>query len=623
MIGQQPPGNAKVDAGSTVTLTVSQGPGNATVPSVVGLSESAAKRTLTKAQLKFRTQQESSQSIAAGDATRTDPGDGRSVPVGHPGDAVHLDRQAAGDGPGRRRPVGRRRPRGAAQRRLHGDDDDDRDDIDARRPARWSARARRGDTSVPPGSTVNLVVAKAPTTAKVPDVTGDTARGATDELQAAGFKVTEQTKDVTKQNKDGIVISQDPGAGSTLNKGSTVTIVVGRFTSRRRPHRRPRPRPPPRRRRRTRRRRRPPRRRRPRREPRCASRCSAAAAPPSTTSRSPRPRRCARGCATAGHEVVGCRDRRATGCGARDGDELSLRARPRPARRRRRVPGAARAVRRGRHRPGPARVPRRALRRRRRAGLGAVHGQGPVQGPDGARGRPAGRLPRRSPRSTGAPSRERRSLALAALGLPVFVKPARLGSSVGIARVASAGGARRRRSTAAFEHDPLVIVEALATGLEVECSVLGQPTSRSPREPGEIVLADGESGWYDYEAKYTPGGMELVVPAADLRRRVRERVRELAVEHVRARAAAAGSPASTSSSTASRCSSTSSTRCPASPPTSVYAKLFEASGIAYPELLDAAACALALERARGQPSAATGGSRRTQRYSVTSSIASW
>ena len=66
-----------------------------------------------------------------------------------------------------------------------------------------------GDTRVPPGSTVNLVVAKEPTTAKVPDVTGDTARGATDELQAAGLKVSEQTKDVTKQNKDGIVICAD------------------------------------------------------------------------------------------------------------------------------------------------------------------------------------------------------------------------------------------------------------------------------------------------------------------------------------------------------------------------------------------------------------------------------
>ncbi|MBW3607961.1 MAG: D-alanine--D-alanine ligase A, partial [Actinobacteria bacterium] len=61
---------------------------------------------------------------------------------------------------------------------------------------------------------------------------------------------------------------------------------------------------------------------------------------------------------------------------------------------------------------------------------------------------------------------------LAALGLPVFVKPARLGSSVGIAKVVAEqelAGAL----DAAFVHDPCVIVEAMSRGIEVECSVLG------------------------------------------------------------------------------------------------------------------------------------------------------
>jgi D-alanine-D-alanine ligase len=108
---------------------------------------------------------------------------------------------------------------------------------------------------------------------------------------------------------------------------------------------------------------------------------------------------------------------------------------------------------------------------------------------------------------------------LNALGLPVFVKPARLGSSVGIVRV----GTEEELPGAlelAFEYDPLAIVEAAARGLEVECSVLGG-SDPIASEPGEIVLAAGEAGWYDYEAKYTPGGMELIVPA-----RVPERVRD-------------------------------------------------------------------------------------------------
>jgi D-alanine-D-alanine ligase len=114
--------------------------------------------------------------------------------------------------------------------------------------------------------------------------------------------------------------------------------------------------------------------------------------------------------------------------------------------------------------------------------------------------------------------------ALAELGLPVFVKPARLGSSVGIVRVAEAD-ALAPAVAKALGHDERVIVEAAATGIEVECSVIGHTGSPEASEPGEIVVADRD--WYDYEAKYTPGGMELVVPAR-VSDAVRERVRDLA-----------------------------------------------------------------------------------------------
>ena len=112
--------------------------------------------------------------------------------------------------------------------------------------------------------------------------------------------------------------------------------------------------------------------------------------------------------------------------------------------------------------------------------------------------------------------------AAEALGRPCWVKPARLGSSVGIVRVGDGDDLAAAVGTA-LEHDPHVIVEAHATGLEVECSVLGDEVS----EPGEIVLRKG-AGWYDYEAKYEPGGMELVVPAR-ISPAARDRVRELAL----------------------------------------------------------------------------------------------
>jgi D-alanine-D-alanine ligase len=112
--------------------------------------------------------------------------------------------------------------------------------------------------------------------------------------------------------------------------------------------------------------------------------------------------------------------------------------------------------------------------------------------------------------------------AAEALGRPCWVKPARLGSSVGIVRVAEDDDLAAAVESA-LEHDPHVIVEANATGLEVECSVLGDEAS----EPGEIVLRKG-AGWYDYEAKYDPGGMELVVPAR-ISGVARDRVRDLAL----------------------------------------------------------------------------------------------
>ncbi|HEY3019952.1 MAG TPA: D-alanine--D-alanine ligase family protein [Solirubrobacteraceae bacterium] len=174
------------------------------------------------------------------------------------------------------------------------------------------------------------------------------------------------------------------------------------------------------------------------------------------------------------------------------------------------------------------------------------------------------------------------------LGLPVFVKPARLGSSVGIAKVADQGeldGALRT----AFDHDPLVIVEAMAPGIEVECSVLGD-TEPQASEPGEITYS---SDWYDYEAKYTPGGMELVVPAR-ISQAARNRVRELAVETF-VRVGCSGLARVDFFVDGDEVLVNELNTMPGFTPTSVYAKLWEASGLPYPQLVDRL-CAIALER---------------------------
>ena len=180
---------------------------------------------------------------------------------------------------------------------------------------------------------------------------------------------------------------------------------------------------------------------------------------------------------------------------------------------------------------------------------------------------------------------------LASLGLPVFVKPARLGSSVGIVRVAQADQLASALATA-FEHDPLAIVEAASMGLEVECSVLGN-SAPTASHPGEVLLAAGEAGWYDYEAKYSPGGMQLIVPAR-LPQHVRERVRELAVETF-LRVGCSGLARVDFFVEGEAVLVNELNTIPGFTETSVFARLFEASGISYPELLDRLV-SLALER---------------------------
>jgi D-alanine-D-alanine ligase len=181
---------------------------------------------------------------------------------------------------------------------------------------------------------------------------------------------------------------------------------------------------------------------------------------------------------------------------------------------------------------------------------------------------------------------------LTTLGLPVFVKPARLGSSVGIARVTEPQELAAALA-GAFEHDPLVIVEAFASGIEVECSVLGDGSGPIASEPGEILLAAGESGWYDYEAKYTPGGMELIVPAR-ISPLARERVRALAVEAF-TRAGCDGLARADFFVDGDTVMLNELNTMPGFTETSVYGALLAASGVPYTELLDRLV-QLALER---------------------------
>ena len=183
---------------------------------------------------------------------------------------------------------------------------------------------------------------------------------------------------------------------------------------------------------------------------------------------------------------------------------------------------------------------------------------------------------------------------VAALGPVVFVKPARLGSSVGIARVADPAGLPGALQDA-FAHDPSVIVEAASDGIEVECSVLGPTHDPQASEPGEILL-DGD--WYDFEAKYTPGGMRLAVPAR-VDAAVRDEVRRLALEAFSRSRCADLARVDFFVEDGGRVLVNEVNTMPGFTRTSVYGKLWEASGLPYAELCDRLV-ALAVERHRAE-----------------------
>jgi D-alanine-D-alanine ligase len=166
-------------------------------------------------------------------------------------------------------------------------------------------------------------------------------------------------------------------------------------------------------------------------------------------------------------------------------------------------------------------------------------------------------------------------------GFPVVVKPARLGSSVGISIVKQPEDLAPAIDLA-LDHDEKILLEEFVSGVEVECSVLGneEPIASIP---GEIVPL--VSDWYDFAAKYDEGGMDLVIPPR-LDERAIARVQELAVAAFVASDCEGMARVDFFVRDGGEVLVNELNTIPGFTATSVYAKLFEASGIPYAELLD-------------------------------------
>ncbi len=228
VIRQDPQPGTRANEGSTVTLTVSTGPGSTTVPSVSGESQKQAEKSIKQAQLKVgRIETETSDTTPAGDATHTEPGAGVSLPVGSKvtlfistGKPLVTVPNVQGE------------TQATAETTLKNDGftvSTSTQVSSSDTPGTVIGQSPSGGADVAPGSNVSIVIAQAPPNVNVPFVKGDTASAASNTLKGAGLNVTQNTQTVTDQGKDGIVLSQSPNAGASVTKGSTVTIVVGKF----------------------------------------------------------------------------------------------------------------------------------------------------------------------------------------------------------------------------------------------------------------------------------------------------------------------------------------------------------------------------------------------------------
>jgi D-alanine-D-alanine ligase len=167
-------------------------------------------------------------------------------------------------------------------------------------------------------------------------------------------------------------------------------------------------------------------------------------------------------------------------------------------------------------------------------------------------------------------------------GYPVFVKPARLGSSVGISK-AHDEAELEAAVALARRHDEKVLVEEFVAGTEVECGVLGN------LRPAPIASVVGEivphGEWYDYAAKYDTGGSDIIVPAR-IPGEIAARVQELAVDSFIATECEGMARVDFFVRENGDVVVNEINTIPGFTATSVYTRLFEASGIPYAELLD-------------------------------------
>jgi eukaryotic-like serine/threonine-protein kinase len=231
VIAQNPLAGVKAKEGSNVSLTVSSGPGNTTVPTVVGETLQQAKSSIQIANLKVgKVVHQASTQYAKGLVIDTSPTAGQQPSVGtrvtifvSSGPPSVQVPDVTGEDVGQAKSTLQSRGFNVAVPTSQV--------TTTATPGTVLSQSPAGGRSVASGSTVSLVVAKAPPTVAVPNVVGKSHGAANAMLGAVGFPATPQQQTVTNQSQNGVVLSQTPAASTQVKKGTSVTIVIGKYVA--------------------------------------------------------------------------------------------------------------------------------------------------------------------------------------------------------------------------------------------------------------------------------------------------------------------------------------------------------------------------------------------------------
>ncbi len=224
---QEPSPGERARKGSTVTIGISSGPGDGTIPDVEGLTERDAQRRVERAGFKARVSRESSDTVREGRLIETAP-PGRSRL--QKGRTVEL---VVSSGPEQVKvPDVTQKSRDEAVSTLEAAGFEvtfKEQETEEEDPGTVLAQSPKAEETVDKGSTVQLTVAREPKRVKVPDVTGEDVADAETALRDAGLTPRRRDEDVTTPEEDGKVISQNPPPDSERKRGSPVFITIGVF----------------------------------------------------------------------------------------------------------------------------------------------------------------------------------------------------------------------------------------------------------------------------------------------------------------------------------------------------------------------------------------------------------